>query len=98
MGTILMTRLAYISQDNHCTHINWTGSANNVRGIDFYKKIGAEVVENKGDRFLFQAEYIRYWQIISTANSLTLPQEQLNKSLQLGLTKPADQGNIWCKI
>ena len=51
-----MTRLADISQDNHYTHINWTASANNVRGIDFYKKIGAEIVENKGDRFLFQAD------------------------------------------
>lgn len=55
IGTILMTRLAYISQDNHCTHMGWTASANNVRGIEFYKKLGAEVVEKKGDRFLFQA-------------------------------------------
>ena len=31
-------------------------SAYNVMGIDFYKKIGAEIVENKGDRFLFQAD------------------------------------------
>jgi len=45
--------LAYISQSNHCTHMSWTASANNVRGIDFYKKL-AEVVENKGERFLFK--------------------------------------------
>lgn len=55
IGTILMAHLAYISQGNHCTHISWTVSANNVRGIEFYKKLGAEVVEKKCERFLFQA-------------------------------------------
>lgn len=54
IGTILMADLAYISQTNHCTHMSWTASINNVRGIEFYKKLGAEVVENKGEKFLFQ--------------------------------------------
>lgn len=55
IGTILMAHLACISQDNHCTHISWTASANNVRGIEFYKKLGAEVVEKNCETFLFRA-------------------------------------------
>jgi len=44
----LVADLAYIFQSNHCTHMSWTASANNVRGIDF-TKTRAEV-ENKGER------------------------------------------------
>jgi GNAT superfamily N-acetyltransferase len=49
-GAALMHRLAQIAHDHHCTHLAWTADARNIRGLQFYDRIGATVTEQKGDR------------------------------------------------
>lgn len=45
VGTALLTELAKIADERKCGRIEWTVSAMNARGIDFYKKHGVQVLE-----------------------------------------------------
>lgn len=55
-GTLLMSYLAKIAIKNQCTHISWTANANNTRGIQFYERLGAKIIEQKEKRLTFQME------------------------------------------
>ena len=45
VGTALLTHLAKIADERECGRIEWTVSAMNVRGIEFYKKHGVQILE-----------------------------------------------------
>jgi hypothetical protein len=52
---ILMQRLKEIAIQNDCTHVGWTASSRNERGLQFYtQKIGAKIMDegvaDSGDR------------------------------------------------
>ena len=49
-GTLLMNRLLQVAKDNNCSHLAWTADARNIKGLKFYKRLGAEIIEQKGDR------------------------------------------------
>jgi GNAT superfamily N-acetyltransferase len=49
-GTALMSDLAQVARDNNCTHIAWNADARNLRGISFYRRLGATVVKQDGNR------------------------------------------------
>jgi len=52
-GNLLMNKLRQIAQQHNCSHLAWTADARNIRGLSFYQRLGAEIVEQKGDRCLF---------------------------------------------
>lgn len=52
-GSLLMNKLRQIAWENNCTHLAWTADARNIRGLEFYRRLGAES-EQKGDRCLFK--------------------------------------------
>jgi GNAT superfamily N-acetyltransferase len=52
-GTLLMRQLQQIAQENNCTHLAWTADARNTKGIKFYHRLGANILEQKGDRCFF---------------------------------------------
>ena len=45
LGTAMIGQLAQIAVTNHCSHMAWTASCHNVRGMRFYDGLGAEVKE-----------------------------------------------------
>ncbi|HEY9669106.1 MAG TPA: GNAT family N-acetyltransferase, partial [Coleofasciculaceae cyanobacterium] len=49
-GAALMSHLARVAKDNDCTHLAWTADARNTRGLNFYHRLGAQIVEQKGNR------------------------------------------------
>ena len=49
-GTLLMSKLLEIAKDNNCSHLAWTADARNTRGLKFYNRLGAEIIEQKGNR------------------------------------------------
>jgi GNAT superfamily N-acetyltransferase len=49
-GAALMARLAQIAADTDCTHLAWTADARNIRGLRFYHRLGAEIIEQQGNR------------------------------------------------
>ncbi|MGI0494065.1 N-acetyltransferase family protein [Alkalinema pantanalense CENA528] len=49
-GTALMQQLAQIAQDNDCSHLGWNADARNLRGLQFYQRLGAEITEQQGNR------------------------------------------------
>ncbi|MEB3179336.1 MAG: GNAT family N-acetyltransferase [Nostocaceae cyanobacterium] len=49
-GAALMARLADIARENDCTHIAWNADARNIRGLSFYRRLGAEITEQKENR------------------------------------------------
>ncbi len=53
-GSLLMNKLRQIAQENNCTHLAWTADNRNLRGLKFYHRLGAEVIEQKGDRCFFK--------------------------------------------
>lgn len=53
-GTVLMNYLAQVAKNNRCTYIAWTADVRNTRGISFYDRLGAEIVEQKGNVCFFQ--------------------------------------------
>jgi GNAT superfamily N-acetyltransferase len=55
MGRSLMVELAREAQKHHCTHIAWTASKQNDRGISFYQALGAEIVGEQDKVFCFRA-------------------------------------------
>ncbi|NJM65990.1 MAG: GNAT family N-acetyltransferase [Acaryochloris sp. RU_4_1] len=56
-GTALMQNLAQIARKNECTHLAWTADVRNTRGLNFYRRLGAEITEQK--------EYRCFWMWIS---------------------------------
>lgn len=46
-GALLMNHLQRIARENHCTHIAWTADARNTRGLKFYCRLGAEIVQQQ---------------------------------------------------
>jgi GNAT superfamily N-acetyltransferase len=54
VGAALMNRLAQIAVQNRCTHMSWTASVNNTRGLRFYEKLGAQIVERKEHQLVFR--------------------------------------------
>lgn len=53
-GTVLMNYLAQKAKNNFCTHLAWTANKRNTRTISFYHRLGAEIVEQKGNVCFFQ--------------------------------------------
>lgn len=51
-GAALMNHLAQIAQENHCTYLAWNADARNDRGLQFYQRLGATVIEQTGNRCL----------------------------------------------
>ncbi len=49
-GAVLMDHLAQIAKENDCTHLAWNADARNIRGLDFYHRLGAEIMEQQGNR------------------------------------------------
>jgi GNAT superfamily N-acetyltransferase len=46
IGTALLKSLAQIAESNNCGRIEWTVQTGNARGIGFYQKQGARILEN----------------------------------------------------
>jgi GNAT superfamily N-acetyltransferase len=63
-GAALMTRLARIARANDCTHIAWTADARNIRGLQFYDRLGAEIAERQGNRCFLR------WVLSATASQV----------------------------
>ena len=53
-GNLLMSKLRQIACENNCTHLAWTADARNTRGLKFYHRLGAKIIDKKGDRCFFQ--------------------------------------------
>ncbi|MBE9115322.1 GNAT family N-acetyltransferase [Lusitaniella coriacea LEGE 07157] len=53
-GTALMNHLVGIAKTHHCTHLAWTADTRNTRGLSFYNRLGAKVIEKKGNQCFFQ--------------------------------------------
>jgi len=50
VGLELMHNLGQIAKANDCTHLAWNADARNVRGLSFYKRLGAEITEKNNNR------------------------------------------------
>lgn len=46
VGQALMVRLHQIGQEKGCGRIDWTVAVSNERGIKFYERIGAKIINN----------------------------------------------------
>lgn len=53
-GTALMQHLAQIASSHNCTHIAWTADARNHRGLQFYYRLGAEIIKQDRNRCYWQ--------------------------------------------
>ncbi|MDM9381315.1 GNAT family N-acetyltransferase [Chlorogloeopsis sp. ULAP01] len=49
-GAALMNHLAEIAKKNDCSHLAWNADARNLRGLNFYHRLGAKITEQKGNR------------------------------------------------
>lgn len=49
-GAVLMAHLAQIAKENDCTHLGWNADARNIRGLRFYDRLGAKIMEQHGNR------------------------------------------------
>jgi GNAT superfamily N-acetyltransferase len=49
-GAVLMDHLAQIAKENDCTHLAWNADARNTRGLGFYDRLGAEIMEQHENR------------------------------------------------
>ncbi|HEV3438990.1 MAG TPA: GNAT family N-acetyltransferase [Gemmata sp.] len=56
VGRLLMGRLAELATATDCTHIAWVASASNLVGMNFYRQLGAAVVNQTGDSVTLQIE------------------------------------------
>ncbi|OWY66216.1 GNAT family N-acetyltransferase [cyanobacterium TDX16] len=45
VGTALLNYLSTLASENDCGRIEWTVNANNNRGIEFYQKQGAQILD-----------------------------------------------------
>ncbi|WP_404785881.1 GNAT family N-acetyltransferase [Altericista sp. CCNU0014] len=64
-GAALMQHLAEIAAENNCTHLAWNADARNTRGLNFYHRLGAEITEQRGNRYFLR------WVPQSTASDLS---------------------------
>jgi GNAT superfamily N-acetyltransferase len=48
VGNTLMTHLAQIALENNCTHLAWNANVANIRGLNFYHRLGATVTDQQG--------------------------------------------------
>ncbi|MGC1245765.1 MAG: GNAT family N-acetyltransferase [Spirulinaceae cyanobacterium] len=46
-GLVLMNHLAQVFRANNCSHLAWTADARNTRGLNFYSRLGAEVIKQE---------------------------------------------------
>lgn len=49
-GAALMAQLAQLAKENDCTHLAWNADARNTRGLRFYNRLGAETIDQRGNR------------------------------------------------
>ncbi|GFE67938.1 GNAT family N-acetyltransferase [Chroococcus sp. FPU101] len=49
-GLILMNKLAQIASRTDCTHLAWNADVRNIRGLNFYNKIGAKINKQEENR------------------------------------------------
>jgi GNAT superfamily N-acetyltransferase len=49
-GAALMGHLAKIAQTHDCNHLAWNADARNTRGLSFYHRLGATIMEQQGNR------------------------------------------------
>lgn len=54
VGKQLMKRLARIAEENFCSHLAWTADARNIRGLNFYRRLGAKIVDRKQNACYFK--------------------------------------------
>jgi GNAT superfamily N-acetyltransferase len=47
-GAALMRQLAIAALDADCTHLAWTADDRNGEGMSFYRKLGAEIADQRG--------------------------------------------------
>ncbi|MEX6504581.1 GNAT family N-acetyltransferase [Pseudomonas zhanjiangensis] len=50
IGAGLMSHLQLDAKDHDCSHISWTASPNNERGMKFYNNLGASIERMEGKR------------------------------------------------
>jgi GNAT superfamily N-acetyltransferase len=50
VGSALMKQLMQVAQAHDCTHLAWTADDRNTRGLKFYHRLGAEIIEQQGHR------------------------------------------------
>lgn len=53
-GAALMAQLAQLAKDNDCTHLAWNADARNTRGLAFYHRLGAEIIDQHGSRLFLR--------------------------------------------
>jgi GNAT superfamily N-acetyltransferase len=53
VGRKLMEQLATVAVTRHCTHMGWTASTRNERGLAFYHTLGAQTVLQKQWDYLY---------------------------------------------
>jgi GNAT superfamily N-acetyltransferase len=53
-GAVLMAQLALIAEENNCTHLAWNADARNTRGLNFYHRLGAKIIEQHDNRCLLR--------------------------------------------
>ncbi len=49
-----MSKLQKIAQKNNCIHLAWTAIARNTRGLNFYHRLDAKIIEQKENSCFFQ--------------------------------------------
>jgi GNAT superfamily N-acetyltransferase len=49
-GSAIMKQLAQIAKESECTHLAWNADAQNIRGLGFYHRLGAEITEQHGNK------------------------------------------------
>lgn len=54
VGALLVARLTEIAAGHDCTHLSWTASLSNPRGIAFYQRLGATIVGRDEVRVTFR--------------------------------------------
>ncbi|WP_299489171.1 GNAT family N-acetyltransferase [Acaryochloris sp. IP29b_bin.137] len=67
-GAALMQHLAQIAVHHNCTHIAWTADARNHRGLQFYHRLGADVVKREEHRCYWQWMSDHFVRFISKEN------------------------------
>ena len=55
-GRFLMESLQQKARVNDCTHLAWTADDRNLRGLSFYRNLGAKIIEKKGHQCFFRLE------------------------------------------
>jgi len=52
IGQKLMKYLAVQANNKNCSHMAWTASINNTKGIQFYERLGAKIQEKNNKRLI----------------------------------------------